>query len=196
MKKGTVVRGRLKESSYPFGFGGEPAVVMPMIIRLSKVALVAGIGIFLLLVVFNNLTDYGSNLLFVENVLNMSTTFEGNNAMWRAIDAPWIHHLFYWTIILWEAAAMILIFAGGWGLWKARAGPAAGFNRAKSLAVGGLTLSLLQWHLAFLTVGGEWFLMWQSQIWNGQDAAHRMFAVIGIVLLVLLNKDEELVEHG
>lgn len=167
-----------------------------MIIRLCKLSLVAGIGVFLLLVVFNNLTDYGSNLLFVENVLNMSTTFEGNRAMWRAIEAPWVHHVFYWTIILWEAAAMGLIFAGGWKLWKARGDSASAFNRSKSLAVGGLTLSLLQWHLAFLTVGGEWFLMWQSPHWNGQDAAHRMFAVIGIVLIVLLLKDEDLLDDA
>jgi predicted small integral membrane protein len=44
---------------------------------------------------------------------------------------------------------------------------------------------MLQWFIAFITVGGEWFTMWQSQIWNGQDAAFRMFACIGIVLIFL-----------
>ena len=48
-----------------------------------------------------------------------------------------------------------------------------------------LTLSMLMWLVAFLSVGGEWFLMWQSHTWNGQEAAFRMFAVVGLVLLIL-----------
>ena len=44
----------------------------------------------------------------------------------------------------------------------------------------------------FVEVGGEWFLMWQSQTWNGQEAAFRMFTVVGIVLILLVMKDEEL----
>jgi predicted small integral membrane protein len=59
------------------------------------------------------------------------------------------------------------------------------------VAIIGLTVGLLQWLVAFLSVGGEWFLMWQSKIWNGQDAAFRMFAVIGIVFILLVLPDTE-----
>jgi len=65
------------------------------------------------------------------------------------------------------------------------------FHRAKRLALGALTLALLMWLVAFLSVGGEWFLMWQSKTWNGQDAAFRMFTVIGIVFLLLAQPDAE-----
>jgi predicted small integral membrane protein len=34
--------------------------------------------------------------------------------------------------------------------------------------------------------------MWQSPTWNGQEAAFRMFATVGIVLLLLVVKDGEL----
>ena len=44
----------------------------------------------------------------------------------------------------------------------------------------------------FLVVGGEWFLMWQSSKWNGQNAAARLFLVFGIVLLFLNQLDEDL----
>jgi predicted small integral membrane protein len=47
------------------------------------------------------------------------------------------------------------------------------------------------WLVAFLTVGGEWFLMWQSKIWNGQEAAFRMFTTIGIVLILLTQPDTD-----
>ena len=65
---------------------------------------------------------------------------------------------------------------------RARSADAAEFNAAKRVPVMALTLSLLMWLVAFLAVGGEWFLMWQSQDWNGQEAAFRDFAVVGLVL--------------
>jgi len=55
----------------------------------------------------------------------------------------------------------------------------------------GLALSLLMWLVAFLSIGGEWFLMWQSKTWNGQEAAFRMFTVIGIVLLLVAQTEGE-----
>jgi predicted small integral membrane protein len=61
----------------------------------------------------------------------------------------------------------------------------ASFQEAGRMAVAGLTAGLLMWLIAFLSVGGEWFLMWQSPTWNGQGAAFRMFTVTGIVLLLL-----------
>jgi predicted small integral membrane protein len=121
----------------------------------------------------------------------MDTTFPGNHGMWRAIGSPTIHTAFYLQIIAWEALSMILCFAGGMKLAGALRGTAAAFNAAKRLAIVALTVSLLQWLVAFLIVGGEWFLMWQSATWNGQEAAIRMLIVIGIVLLFLAQPDAE-----
>lgn len=156
-----------------------------ILIRLSKIALVISVAFFLLLVVVNNITDYGSNYLFVENVLGMTTVFEGNQLMWRAIDSSAIHTMFYFSIILWEAAAMGLCAFGAYKLFKCIQGSKRDFESAKQFAIAGLVLSMLQWFIAFITVGGEWFTMWQSPSWNGQDAAFRMFACIGIVLVFL-----------
>jgi predicted small integral membrane protein len=69
----------------------------------------------------------------------------------------------------------------------------AAFVRAKRVAIAGLVAALLMWMVAFLSVGGEWFLMWQSKTWNGEETAFRMFAVIGIVLVFLsLPEDVEI----
>ncbi len=162
------------------------------IIRLCKTSLVAATALFLALVVLNNITDYGSNYAFVEGVLSMSTTFPDNTLMWRSIESPLIYTIFYWSIILWEAAAMGLCIWGTVVLLKSLNASAEDFNRAKKFASAGLTLSLLQWYVAFITVGGEWFLMWQSEEWNGQDAAFRMFGIIGITLIFLSMKDDDL----
>ena len=161
-----------------------------MPLRLCKIAVVANSGLFLLLVVFNNLTDYPSNYQFIQHVLSMDTTFPGNSGMWRAVASPTIYRCFYASIILWEATAGALIGFGVWRLWKARSAPAAEWKKAKTLAAVGLTLSLTQWYLAFITVGGDWFLMWQSKVWNGQEAAFRMFTLMGISLVLLCLADD------
>lgn len=163
-----------------------------MLERLSKILLVSSVALFLAVVAYNNLRDYGSNLEFVRHVLSMDTTFSGNQLKGRALTAPWIHHAFYAGIIAWEWIGAFTIGGGAWILWRHRDGSAADFERAKSPAVAALSVNLLLWFTAFLTVGGEWFAMWQSQIWNGQSAAFRMFACIGIVLLFLKTPDSEL----
>jgi predicted small integral membrane protein len=160
-----------------------------MILRVAKVLLVSGVALFYTFVVFNNLTDYNSNYQFVGHTLMMDSTFPGNHAMWRAINRPAVFTLFYISIILWECLTMILCWWGGIRLWTSRRANSAQFREAGGTAVAGLTTGLLMWLVAFLCVGGEWFLMWQSASWNGQPAAFRMFTVIGIVLIVVLQPD-------
>ena len=64
------------------------------------------------------------------------------------------------------------------------------FEFAKRLPTAGLWLGLLLWSLAFITVGGEWFLMWQSETWNGELAALRMLTFNALVLLLLCLRDD------
>jgi len=160
-------------------------------LRTIKALLVFGVALFYTLVVFGNTTDYGSNYEFVRHVMMMDTTFPGNHGMWRAIHAPLLHTLFYVSIIAWEAVTMILCWWGGIRMVQARGGTAAAFQRAKSIALAALALGLLQWLVVFLAVGGEWFLMWQSRTWNGQEAGFRMFTVVGIVMLLVAQPDAE-----
>jgi predicted small integral membrane protein len=162
-----------------------------VILRLSKTLLVAAVALYYTLVVFNNLTDYGSNYAFVHHVLLMDSTFPGNHGMWRAIHPLWMHAAFYDTIIAWEAATMLLLWAGTVELLRAVGRPGGAFQEAKTLAIGGLTVSLLMWFVAFMGVGGEWFLMWQSHLWNGQEEAFRMFVVVGMVFLLLVMPEAE-----
>jgi predicted small integral membrane protein len=162
-----------------------------MTLRTTKMLLVFALAIFYSIVVFNNVTDYDSNYQFVRHVLMMDSTFAGNHGMWRAQNQPALHTVFYISIITWEALTMALCWWGGFRLLKARRGTAAEFERAKSVAVAALTLSMLMWLVAFLSVGGEWFLMWQSKSWNGQDMAFRMFTVVGIVLLLVSQRESD-----
>lgn len=162
-----------------------------MTLRAAKISLVFAVAVFYSFVVLNNTTDYDSNYQFVRHVLMMDSTFPGNRGMWRAINSPALHTAFYLGIIGWETVTMVLSWWGGVRLLRAARGTASSFHSAKNVAITALTLALLMWMLAFLSVGGEWFLMWQSKAWNGQDAAFRMFTVIGIVLLLVALPDAE-----
>ena len=161
-----------------------------MYTRFSKVLLVWAVALFVSLVVFSNLTDYGSNYLFVAHVLKMDTTFPSNQAMWRAIDSAFVHHAFYWLIIFVEATIAVLCWVGGFRLLRSR-NDTLGFNGAKGIAIAGLTLGIVLWFSGFMTIGGEWFLMWQSETWNGQEAAFRLVVILGIVLLYIVQPDRE-----
>lgn len=78
-------------------------------------------------------------------------------------------------IISWKTVTMLLCWWGGLRLAPALRATAAEFHLAKRVVIAALTLSLL---------------MWQSKTWNGQEAAFRMFTVIGLVLLVARPEDE------
>ncbi len=118
----------------------------------------------------------------------MDTTFPDNRAMWRAIDAAFVHPFLYWVIILTQAATAVLCWWGGARLFRARA-DAHRFNQAKGIAVAGLTLGIILWFSGFITIGGEWFLMWQSDVWDGRQAAFRLVVILGIALLFLVRPD-------
>jgi predicted small integral membrane protein len=162
-----------------------------MTIRASKALLLLALGFYYTLVVFNNTNDYNSNLTFVRHVLLMDTTFPGNNGMWRSIHSPAAPWIFFVSIVCWEIVTGLLLYVGGILLVRNLRSSAATFNAAKRLGVVALTLSLLMWLTAFLTVGNEWFLMWQSKQWSGESLAHHMFAIAAIILLYLVMPDVE-----
>ncbi|MFC7421117.1 DUF2165 family protein [Iodobacter arcticus] len=160
-----------------------------MYTRLSKIALVWAVAFFVSLVALNNLMDYQSNYRFVNHVLKMDTTFPDNSVMWRSIESPVVHRAAYHLLIFIEWVVAILCWAGGFRLLMAIKDIAA-FNKAKGLAIVGLTLGIILWFLGFIAIGGEWFLMWQSEIWNGQQSAFRVVMIIAFTLLYLVKVDE------
>ncbi len=156
------------------------------IILETKGILILILALYFTLVVVGNLTDYGTNYAFVEHVLKMDTTFNSPNLMWRAIDSPVFHNLFYWIIILTEILAATYLWFGGIKLLNKN-----NFiqTKGRKLALKGLLASMILWFGYFITIGGEWFAMWQSDTWNGLNPAFRMFVISGILFISLLHKD-------
>lgn len=148
-------------------------------LHLTGTLLTATVALYMVLVVFGNITDFGTNQAFVQHVLAMDTTFKDEDLMWRAITNEGLQNTAYVAIIVWETVAALVLVYGAW----------LGFRRddvrARRVSTYGLLMVMLLFGAGFMAIGGEWFSMWQSEDWNGLDAALRVFVLSGVVLLVV-----------
>jgi predicted small integral membrane protein len=163
-----------------------------MVWRLSKIVMCLCLAAFAFLVAFGNITDYGSNFAFVQHVLSMDTTFPGNALMYRSITNPTLWTVGYWLIIFGEGLTCVLFLIAALKLWQARKGSGRQFDDAKGFVVIGATMGFLVWFLGFMVVGGEWFAMWQSSTWNGQEAAFKFYMTMLAVLIFVNQPDRDL----
>jgi predicted small integral membrane protein len=158
-----------------------------LIVRLAKIVMVAALGAFAFMVTYDNIVDYGSNFEFVRHVLSMDTTFSGNALMDRAVTNEHIWKAAYAAIIAAEGLTCVLLSVGAVALLVRLRAPAEAFNRAKLFAVAGLTVGFCVWFFGFMVVAGEYWAMWQSRTWNGEEAAFRFTMVIlGVLIFVSL----------
>ncbi len=153
--------------------------------RIVKSVMVATVGLFGCMVAYNNCVDYDSNRAFVQHVLAMDTVFPFNAVKGRAITSPAVQRAAYAAIIAIEWIAGLLCLYGAYALLRARSDGRA-FNAAKTAPLIGLLLLWLLYYVGFVIVGGEWFTMWQSSVWNGQQKAVMFVTCSTLVLIVLL----------
>lgn len=165
-----------------------------MVLRISKILMIMAIAFFATLVAFGNITDYSTNFSFVHHVFQMDTIFPDAKIKYRSVVSPVLQNLGYIGIIACETLTAILCWIGAIVLIKNIKMPANVFNKKKTIAIIGLTLGFLTWHVAFMSVGGEWFGMWMSSQWNGVPDAFRFFVAILLVLIYLIQPDRELTE--
>jgi len=148
-------------------------------LHLTATLLTASVALYIALVAFGNITDFGTNQAFVQHVLAMDTTFKDDDLMWRAITSKGLQNAAYVAIIAWETLAALVLIYGTW-LWARR-----DYARARSISTYGLLMLLLLFGAGFIAIGGEWFSMWQSKTWNGLEAATRVIVFTGVALLVV-----------
>lgn len=166
---------------------GRLPVVLAVLTALSAV--------YYLLVAFGNITDYSSNEPFVRAVVGMSDGFSGKgiddpDLTWRRISEPWVQTGIYWLIIAWEVLTGLVL---AWAVvaWFRALRARTGFAAARGLSTLGWLMGVLLFFGGFLTVGGEWWAMWQNSTFNGQEPAFRnsVLALAGILLAQLPSAD-------
>ena len=159
--------------------------------RIAKIVMVASLALFAFVVAFDNITDYDTNFEFVRHVLSMDTIFPGSTLLYRRVISPALWNFGYWLIIIGEGATSLVLGIAALALLRHLRSAGARFNRAKRFVFIGAALGFLVWFFGFMVVGGEWFQMWQSQKWNGQEAAFRFYLTILAVLIFVNQPDDD-----
>ena len=160
-------------------------------LHLAGTLLTATVALYMALVAFGNITDFGTNQAFVQHVLAMDTTNFGAepgtnldpDVMWRAITNETLQETAYVGIIVWETLTALVLVAAVI-FWVRERG--AGYRTARALSTVGLLMLLLLFFGGFIAIGGEWFQMWKSDAWNGLDPAFRN-SVLALLALVLVH---------
>ena len=158
--------------------------------RLAKIIMVASLAAFSVLVAYGNVADYNSNFEFVRHILSMDTIFPDNTLKHRAVTTPFLWHVAYWIIIIGEVLTGFAFAAGTAEMTRNVLSGGSRFQQSKRFVYIGGALGFFVWFFGFMVVGGEWFAMWQSKEWNGQEAAFRIYmAILGVLAFVTRRDD-------
>jgi predicted small integral membrane protein len=160
--------------------------------RLVKIMMSGGLALLCALIAFTNIYDPEPNFRFVQHVLSMDTISPGSATADRAMPIPTLWRLFFWLIVAGETVAALLFALGATELLRARNAKAWAFQESKRFIYLGAACGFLVWFVGFTAVGGEWFAMWMSDTWNGQQAAFRICVFILLVLIFVAQPDAEL----
>ena len=156
--------------------------------RLVTTLFVLMVAAYYVVVAFDNITNpvnpNGSNWPFVQGVLSGDGVPADSGFEWRFIDATWFQAFGFILIITGETlTGIILLIAGFLGL-RAVASPTRWALAQKWTYVGGLT-GLGVFFFGFITVGGNWFIMYLNSKWNGLEPAFQN-SVMTVSMLILV----------
>ena len=84
----------------------------------------------------------------------MLIRYSSSTIHYRAIEPPILHHAAYVFIIVLETLTALLCWVGAYHLLKRVKSSADEFNRAKKVAICGLSLGFLVWQVGFMSIGG------------------------------------------
>jgi predicted small integral membrane protein len=158
--------------------------------RLIRISISLAFTIYMTLVCFNNITDYSSNFTFVSKVAGMEDVFSQETTGWRSIQDNTLHHIMYISIILVELCIAILLMSGSIKMISNYKSSAEVFQSSKKLTITALATAVLLFLIFFITIAGEWFLMWQSEQWNAQQTAFSLTTIF-LLALIFMNQDEK-----
>lgn len=158
--------------------------------RLGKIFLVLGMGLFMTLAAFNNTLTFQGTFNPVNGVVGMQGTFQHPMLMWRAIETPFIVWMGVIGIIITEYIAGLLCLWGAAKMWSSRNASNSDFKQAKSKAMLGLSLVAVFYFIAFQVVAGEWFMLWQNRTEPTLQEAFRNFASAMLMLIWINTADE------
>ncbi len=144
---------------------------MPFILRPIKIGMITALAFFFTLIAINNCIAPEFNQPYVKHVLAMDTIPNNPVVDHRAIKNSHLQKIIFYLITSSQILAGVCCWIGSIQLLRHLYAPQESFNQAKSIALFGLFIGFCLYLIGFITIGGEWFFMWQSPSWNGQNTA-------------------------
>jgi predicted small integral membrane protein len=161
-----------------------------MMERALKILMTGGLAVLCALIAIGNFSYPDLNERFVQHVLSMDTV-EGPIAV-HGLRSPLVWEVGFWSIVAGETLTAAFFAWGAVELARARSSKARVFHEAKRFVYAGAGCAFVIWFVGFSAVGGEWFAMWQSHVWNGTPEAFRIFASILLISIFIALSDCEI----
>ncbi|WP_419833268.1 DUF2165 family protein [Endozoicomonas atrinae] len=156
-------------------------------LNMCKTVMVALVASYITMVFFNNVTDYSTNLSYIQHVMTMDSLPQDSSHHWRSIQLPQLHHVAYLFIIILQLLSSALCWKGF--LQFLRHTNRESVISARQTSSLGLVLAFGIWFGGFFVIGGEWFLAWQTP-WGGLSSASRILIAIGVTLIFINLPDD------
>lgn len=156
-----------------------------------KVLLVLSIGLHALLYALQNLANLDQAHAALGYVISGAEHQAYPHTMFFKSGNPAVHWAALILVLAGEFGVATFGIKGAWDMFAARKGPAAQFHAAKSAGLWAAGLALLTWFGLFMTFGGAFFQMWQTQVGTSSLEGAFMFASISaiVILFVYLTED-------
>jgi len=151
--------------------------------RLLKAFLVLSIGLHALFYVLQNLANLDVAVGAIGEVLSMTGQEVYPNTLFFAVTVPALHWAAAILVFALEFAVGFFGIKGGWDLFRARKLSQEEFHKAKRAGVWAAGLALAVWFGIFMTWGGAFFQMWQTQLGAGSLNGSFMYAVASAVVM-------------
>jgi predicted small integral membrane protein len=161
-------------------------------IRILKALLVLSIGLHALFYVLQNIANLEAAHGVIGYVFSMADHQAYPDTLFFRIASPEIHWVAVVIVFALEFSIGFFGIKGGWDLFRTRTAPAVEFAAAKKAGVIAAGLALLTWFGVFMTWGGAFFQMWQTEVGHGSMADAFSFAAISaiVILYVCLTPDD------
>lgn len=121
----------------------------------------------------------------------MEDVFSGNVNRWRSLELPIVQVVGFSAILGMEFVIAFFLWMGSIGMIRSYNSDSGSYFKSKSKTTTGLALGVLLWFTMFITVGGEWFLMWQSEKWNALPTAFSLTIIFLLLLIFHQQRDHD-----
>jgi predicted small integral membrane protein len=155
-------------------------------VLLFKIALLAGLSLWITIAVLNNIVAFGNGVVAVGRLMSMQPLRQepviNTPLLARSVESTSWHKIAYAMALVIEIFTALLL----WLATIMMAGVAIGsIERAGAVAVANIALAAFTCMIFFFTLGGTWFAYYLRQ--EGLQISHFTMISVGIGAMILLN---------